>query len=180
MPDTLRLFVALYPPTALAETMLARTSALNLPAHRATPAEQVHMTLQFIGDANRAAVGAAAESVERSAAGIGQFTLTPARLLALPQRGPARLIAAATDAPAPLRELQRRLAHRLARSARKNAGDRFLPHFTLLRFSGTGARHLEFDDRLEVAPFQIDRIFLMHSTLKPQGTQHREVASFAL
>ena len=180
MPATLRLFVALYPPAAVAEAMLARAARLDLPKHRTTPAGQVHMTLQFMGDTRAAKLGETIESVERAAAGIGAFTLSPERLLTLPKHGPARLVAAETDAPAPLLEMQRRLAQRLSRVARKNAGDRFLPHVTLLRFAGAGVGGLDVDVKLETAPFQVDRIVLMRSTLTSLGAEHREVGAAAL
>ena len=49
-PEPLRLFVALYPPLALAREMVARAAGMDLPRNRVTPAEQVHLTLQFIGE----------------------------------------------------------------------------------------------------------------------------------
>lgn len=180
MPDTMRLFVALYPPAAVAGAMLARLLRMDLPRHRATPADQVHLTLQFIGDTDRSDLASILESVQRSAAGIAPVMLSPLRLVTLPQRGPARLMAAETDAPAPLLEMQRRLAHRLARSARERAGDRFVPHFSLLRFAGSGVPGFSLDKKLEVEPFRVDRIFLMESTLRPEGAQHREVGEIPL
>jgi 2'-5' RNA ligase len=181
----LRLFVAAYPPLALARDWLARLPALNLPAHRPTPPEQVHLTLQFIGDTEASDLPRVLESIERSASGIAPFTLTPLRLISLPQRAAARLIAIETDAPAPLMELHRRLAQRLARRARRNpdAPDRFTPHLTLCRFAPPApgvARSIELDAYASNHAFPVESIHLIASELKPTGAEHRPIESFTL
>ena len=177
-PD-LRLFVAVYPPERVARALLAELDALSIPEHRITPVEQVHMTLQFIGDTRTKDLERVRESVERSVSGIHSFVLTPIRLLTLPERRPARLIAATTDAPAALLEIHRRLAHRLARETRKNTSDRFLPHFTLCRFARgtTGARA---DREIACEPFRVASVSLVKSVLRPGGAAHAEVARFPL
>ena len=49
--SNLRLFVAAYPPADVGHALIERASALSLqPRTRFTAAEQIHMTLQFIGD----------------------------------------------------------------------------------------------------------------------------------
>jgi 2'-5' RNA ligase len=179
---TLRLFVAIYPTADAAREMLRALGRLDLPpvaTYRATRAEQLHMTVQFIGDTEESALGEIRESIERSGAGLCAFTLTPQRLCMLPERGPPRLVAAVTDAPPPLLELQRRLAHRLARAARPRTGDRFLPHLTLCRFTGS-ARAPRLEAPLRVSPFQVAHVALMRSILKPAGAEHAEVLRVAL
>lgn len=169
-----RLFVALYPPIEVRRSLLkllAETlpDAANL--GRIQPADQLHMTLQFIGDTGERELQAVAESVERSGAGIEPFELIPTRLITLPERGPARNIAIQTDAPGSLIEIHSRLAKRLARSARARASDRFLPHITLLRYSGTGVpRRVECDVRAPA--FTVSTIHLVRSILKPAGADH--------
>ena len=132
--SNLRLFVALYPPMGVVESLDAALDELDIPAHRRTLPEQVHMTVQFIGDTPAEALETALESVTRSVAGIQPFELNVMRLTHLPQRGAARLIAAETDDPPGLLEMQCRLAVRFSRSVRRKPGDRFLPHLTVCRF----------------------------------------------
>src|SRR5688572_27304408 len=132
--SNLRLFVGIYPPREVAEAMLNAMAELKLPAHRPTLCEQVHLTLQFIGDTPARELDATIESVERGAAGLSAFELSAERLIQLPERGPARLVAAQTDAPPTLVELHRRLAMRLARNVRDRNEERFRPHLTLCRF----------------------------------------------
>jgi 2'-5' RNA ligase len=175
----LRLFVALYPPADLGHAMLRALDSLSLPRHRLTPPDHVHLTLQFIGDLPAAEMDDVRESVARAAAGLGSFSLTPRRLVSLPERAHPRLIAAETDAPGTLMELQRRLAHRLARNVRAKSGDRFRPHFTLCRFA-PGPRPDPVDHPVALPAFTVEHIRLMRSTLRPDGATHHEVESIAL
>ncbi len=181
-PTSFRLFVAIYPPRDLAEHLLARLPALNLPAHRPTPIDQMHLTLQFIGDTRRNHLDDVLESVERAAGGIGSFRLSPIRLVTLPSDGsqPPRLVAIDTDSPAPLMELQRRLAHRLARNARERAGDRFRPHVTLCRFTNERGNPVVDLPLAGHAPFEVAEVRVMCSTLHSWGPSHEEVRKVAL
>lgn len=183
----MRLFAALYPPPQIAEQMLALVAEVEctggLPEHRVTPVSQVHMTLQFIGERREQDVDGVIESLQRSASGIGAFTLTPARLIALPEQGPARLIALQTDAPPPLLELQRRLATRLARKTRKQAGDRFVPHFTIARFreeAGSFSLNASLDAGSNAIAFEVREIALMRSVLHSAGAEHRNLDRIGL
>jgi 2'-5' RNA ligase len=177
--NTFRLFVAIYPPVDVARALVERLRHLELPAHRVVPHEQVHVTLQFIGDTPAARIDEVKESVKRSTAGVQRFDLRPSLLIRLPQRGAARLIAAEADRPPALMEIQRRLATRLARSARRNPSDRFRPHMTLCRFR-TPTPMPRIDEKLALEPFAVDRVSLMKSTLRPEGAQHDALAAYAL
>jgi RNA 2',3'-cyclic 3'-phosphodiesterase len=176
---TLRLFVAAYPPEASARAMLRALAKLDPPPdprHRVVPLEQVHLTLQFIGQASPKELDGIIESVQRSASGLNPFALLPQRLVTFPERPPPRLIAMETDAPPAILELQRRLAQRLARKARTKPGDRFRPHLTLARFTGS-ARPSAVDQPVLIEAFQIREIMLMKSLLLPEGVRHEQVAA---
>jgi RNA 2',3'-cyclic 3'-phosphodiesterase len=178
--ETYRLFVAVYPPAEFVNGAMSRLAQLALPEHRPTPPEQVHMTLQFVGDAPARELPTIRESVDRAAAGITAFELAPIRFITLPERGPARLMAVETDAPPSLTELQRRLAIRLARNARDRADGRFLPHLTLARFPGGGIQGVGVSEAAAFAGFRVDSVRLMCSVLSPRGAWHRELACLPL
>lgn len=174
-----RLFVAIYPPPDVARSMCNALRKLTLPAHRETPMEQIHLTALFLGDTPAAEMDSVLESIERSVAGLKPFTLAPRRLIALPQQGPARLIACETDAPPDLMEIHRRLAHRLARNVRDRDVERFLPHFTLCRFRSP-SRLSDFGPGRAIEPFHVDQVRLMRSVLRPDGAEHVEVRTFPI
>ncbi len=179
----LRLFVAAYPPPDLAHALVSSLANLDLPPHQPTRPDQVHMTLQFIGDTPAADVPDVLESVRRATGGLAPFGLAVEDLITLPKKGPARLIAARTDAPSTLLELQRRLVLRLANVTRDKANDRFLPHMTLLRFRApTPLGRLPENPGFRSAggPFAVTQIRVMRSTLHPTGAEHRLVEAVEL
>lgn len=179
MAGPVRLFVALYPPAATSVRLLAALEPLQLPPHRRVAPDHVHMTLVFIGDTAVGDIERVRESVERSAAGIPAFDLTPTRLCSLPSGREARLVAAETTAPSPLIELQRRLAARLAKPSAKERGRPFLPHITLVRF----ATPISCDVSANLAPsdaFPVSTIHLVQSHLRPGGAEHHLIAAIPL
>jgi len=181
--STLRLFVGVYPALEQAEAMLAAMRELDPAPHRATPAAQAHCTVLFIGDRAVRELDETRESVERSASGVRGFTLTPRRLMTLPERGKPRLIALETDGPPELREIHRRLVSRLARNPRDRKSGRFLPHFTLCRFKhgGRGRRADVPVDPGEVGGvIEVREIRLMRSALRPEGALHEVVERYPL
>lgn len=177
--SNLRLFVALYPPLESARALIESLDSLSLPHHRRTEVGQLHMTVQFIGDTPARELDAVIESVQRGSAGLDAFELMPERLITLPERGPARLVAAQTDSPGTLMEIHRRLVTRLARNVRERDAERFRPHLTLCRFRSP-ARGVRIDAPLMSPVFAVNQIKLMRSTLGSSGAQHHEVISFEL
>ena len=176
---SLRLFVAVYPPPDVAIALLETLAKLDLPPHRVVPPEQVHLTLQFIGDTPPGKLDEIGETVQRAAGGLGVFEMRFVGLMTLPQGRRARLMSAEADRPAPLIELHRRLATRLAQRPRRDAADRFRPHFTLCRF-----RAPQRIDRIErsanIDPFTVREVVLLRSTLRPQGAEHHALSTFLL
>ena len=173
----MRLFVAVHPPEEVRRACLESLELLDPrpdPRHRATPPEQVHLTLQFVGHVPEREMPEIAESVERSAAGVGGFRLTPLKLVTFPERGTARLIAVELDAPAGLMEVRRRLVKRLAREPRREDPERFRPHMTLLRFAGD-ARPKRVERGVALPGFDVSEIVLFRSVLRPGGAVHSEV-----
>lgn len=177
-----RLFVALYPPRDVASRCLNMLGEMELPRRRVVPVEQIHLTLQFIGDTSVKQLDNVMESVMRSAGGIKSFDLTIEKLAPIPMRGSARLIAAHTDAPPQVLEIQRRLATRLSRNSRERPGDRFLPHISLCRFRiplRDCPAGIALDSNLAWT-FTVDHVCLMRSILHHEGAEHIELARVVL
>ena len=181
-PVSWRLFVAVYPPLETAREMLAALREAvgeHAPPYRLTPVDQVHLTVQFVGDTPFARTDDVTESVARAVTGLGPMQLAPVRLVTRPARGPVRLIAAETDGPPALLEIKRRLVARLARSSRRNPARRFVPHLTLCRFHPP-AHCRPPRGPLAIPPFPVRELKLMRSELLPTGAVHREVWVVAL
>lgn len=172
-----RLFLSLQPPIEVARALLATLQHLTLPAHRVTPLDQVHMTVLFLGEVEERRLAATIESAERAAASIAPFQLTLTELETLPEEGLARLVAAATDAPSALLELHARLVARLATQRARPAP--LHPHLTLCRFNSPTRFALP-SRALEPLTFGVEELSLQHSTLRPSGAEHRQIARIAL
>lgn len=179
--QTSRLFIGMYPPLEAVGAMLASVETLagdagaDLPAFRATPPEQVHLTVHFVGPVRAGEVSSIVESLERAALGIGAFELTPTKLIALPPREP-RLLAVETTLPSALAELHRRLVRRLAS---KPSGRAYLPHITVCRFQAERPRGWVARE-LAIPGFLVADVCLMRSVLMPEGAEHRLVRRVGL
>jgi 2'-5' RNA ligase len=172
----LRLFVAAYPPPDVAAALLEHTAALNIPNAKPVPQDQLHLTLQFIGDTDERQLADVRESVARSASGLAPARLTVERLATMPPRRP-HLIAAILSPNSTLSELHRRLAHRLART--KEESRPYLPHMTTARFRNDQQPALTHDLN-PALEFELTELLLMRSILHPTGAEHRIEARFPL
>lgn len=153
---SLRMFLAVYPPADIVESLLDSMRKLqDLPPYREVRADQIHLTLHFMGKVPGRKVDQIIETIDQAKKGIYQFDLQPIRLVGYPRaktgnelekkasssrprrrRNPwsPRLIAAEMDRPDYLFELRNRLVRRLAPKPRENPSDRYVPHITLCRF----------------------------------------------
>jgi 2'-5' RNA ligase len=175
-----RLFVALYPPPEVAAALLKELAALRLPNIRPTPVEQLHLTLQFIGDTDPRELDDVCESVERSTSGLAPASIGVTGLISLPERHAPRLVAAELEAHPTLLELHRRLALRLARNAKERSRDRFLPHMTLGRFTSAGGPRVQKVLDAQSLKFDFTEAVLVESVLHPKGAEHRPLFKYAL
>ncbi|MBL9150134.1 MAG: RNA 2',3'-cyclic phosphodiesterase [Phycisphaerae bacterium] len=175
----MRLFVAAYPPPSFAAELQALLGRVELPDHRPTPADQVHLTLFFVGERQPRELDDVVDTVAAACRGISSFRLRPVLLTALPARGPKRTVVVECDRPAPLVELHRRLVHRLAREPRVHSERDFLPHCTIARFPGAGA-DCTLAEPLQLGDFEVGAVCVMSSDLAPTGATHRERARVEL
>jgi 2'-5' RNA ligase len=143
------------------------------------PLEQVHLTVQFIGDVSGRDRDATVESVARATAGLAAFRLEPRRMISLPRRGAARLIAVETSSPPPLAELHRRLIQRFVREQRGRSGRSFLPHFTLARYPHESSP-VRINEAIRLEPILIGEVRLMKSDLRSSGAKHTTEMSWTL
>lgn len=178
MQRSRRLFAALYPPHGQAQALASAAQGLGLADVRPVPAERIHLTALFLGSVPERRLAAVLESLQSAARGVRAFALDGLRWARLPERGPARLVAAAApDCPAALSELVRRLAQRLGpRGA--TAAD-FWPHLTVLRLPAPRDLDLPGD---AASPPALDfaELALVESRLGPHGADHRRLVTLAL
>ena len=157
-----RLFVAAFPPPELAER-LVRAAGTGEDGVRAMPADQLHVTLRFIGDADADAVVARLEQMELATA---TARLGPAivrlggRQLVAPAAGADRVAAAVRAATDGLGEADRHP---------------FFGHLTLARTRRGSVSRLE--GASVGGSFRLDDIRLVASRLEPTGSVYATIAT---
>jgi len=176
MGRVLRLFVAAYPPRSVVEGWLCAARAALPPDVRFTAPEPVHLTLVFLGEHDERELPDIRESIGRSVAGFQPIALKACELVMLPERGMPRLLAAISDLPRFLAEIQRRLAQRLALNRARRS--EFMPHFTLARFPGKAVER--FSTPLPGEEFVLGELRLMRSRICADGAVHEVDKVFAL
>jgi 2'-5' RNA ligase len=177
-----RLFVALRPPPPVREALMALDH--GIPGARWQDAEQLHLTLRFIGAVERpvaediavalAQVYAPDPSVQL--AGIGRFE----------RRGRTVSIWAAVTPHDALAHLHRKVNQACARAGVPPEGRAYLPHLTLARFSRSAgdapeiATWLAAHAALASAPFGFGHLVLYESHLGGEGARYEPVARWPL
>jgi 2'-5' RNA ligase len=180
----MRLFVALELPetvkrdlAALQRALAARLGTTKL---RWMQAEQLHLTLLFLGEVPSERLPSVEASLARAAHFSPPLTLETEGLGAFPSlRRPSVLwVGVGGDAKA-LHALQQRVALELAWLSLADE-KRFRAHLTLARVKGfAGPLSLE-GASLPPLTWRAERLSLFESTLSPQGARYRRVGTYAL
>ena len=176
----MRLFVAL----PLPEELQDRLTALGepLPGVRWLPAENLHVTLRFIGEVE----GHQARELDAELARI-ELPAFPVAIRGIECRGnggKARMLWAGVKSDGELDTLQGRIEAALRRAGLPPEGRRFRPHVTLARFKANpGARLQGFLSRhglFRCDPFRAEHFVLYSSLLTPEGSRYTAEASYPL
>lgn len=181
LPDSLRLFVSIPFPSAVRERLHRASAPLRrVDGVRGVRAEQLHLTLRFLGDVARERLSAIAAGLERAAAGVPPFPLLLAGAGAFPApERPRVLWIGAEPAPA-LGRLHAAVEDALGAAGFPPEDRPFHPHVTVGRFRGGRpppalARALA---EIEVeARHEVSEIALVWSRLAASGARHESIAS---
>ena len=181
---TYRLFIAAYPPVALAEAWLAHASEIvGLPEHRLLPVEQVHVTLQFLGDRPKAVLPMIIECANVAWGARSPITVHATSTVLFPSEERPSVLATELSCPASLRDLKACLDGVLSSRSMEEAtaqAEHFRPHCTLARFGGRPVidvvpRIAPLGERMCVA-FEIRSIAVVRSVQESTGVVHDRIA----
>jgi 2'-5' RNA ligase len=175
-----RLFVALRPPRAVREHLLALMGGVS--GARWQDDEQLHLTLRFIGE-----VGThAAEDV---AAALGSVRHAPIELrldgcgVFDDRRGKPNALWAGVSPRDSLAVLHRKVDQAIVRTGLEPEGRAYLPHITLARMPGSAGpvdRWLAEHAGLTGETFAIDAMILYESRLGHGGASYEPVMRYPL
>lgn len=178
----MRLFIAVDIPseavaclTGWQQRFLATEKRLRL-----TPAEQLHVTLVFLGQMGEERADEVAGILQK-AAGFEPFKVSATSMAGLPRGRRPRVVAAALDDPAgTLTAMHELLAAELASRYLFQPEERaFYPHVTLAR--ARGAVRLKPENMTpEPCQFTAVRVSLYNSILKSEGAVHQALETVQL
>ena len=178
-----RLFIALIPP-AVVRTELAAL-ATPLAGVRWTPADNLHVTLRFIGDTAPARQAALEDALARVR--VEPFILPVGGAGLFPTHGPASVLwAGLGNAHTRLFQLRQQVDEALLSVDMTLDVRSFHPHFTLARLDRAHdpkalARFLERHPAFEAPPFRVSEFHLMASELQAgRPPDYRQARSFRL
>lgn len=186
------MFVAVFPPVEVAQglTEAARALAGGLSPRAVawTRAEQIHLTLNFLGNAERAKVEGFQRAVEAACRPGGPLILRARGLGCFPSPARARVIWAGLSGDVTAVErLKGTLDECLAPLGYVADARPFHPHLTIGRvklLSGGDRRHLTVTlpkwRETDFGAWTTERVDLMQSVLSPGGAEYALVQSFPL
>jgi RNA 2',3'-cyclic 3'-phosphodiesterase len=188
----MRLFVAVFPPAEvahrLAEAARGVAGGLSPKAVAWTRPEQIHLTLNFLGNVERTKVEELARAVEAACLRSEPHLLQASGLACFPSPARPRIIwAGLRGAVDVLEELKRALDESLASVGFAPETRPFHPHLTIGRvklLNGDDRRHLAATlpawREADFGPWTVERVDLMQSVLLPAGAEYARVQSFLL
>jgi 2'-5' RNA ligase len=178
----MRLFVALRPPPAIRESLLATTG--GVPYARWQDDAQLHCTLRFIGDINRpqaedvaaALAGLHAPAPQVRIAGVGRFA----------HKGRTDTLWAGLAPTDTLHHLARKVEQACVRAGLPPERRAYLPHVTLARLPRSAGVAPEIDGWLAVhaglatPAFLMPHLILYESRLGSEGASYEPVVRWPL
>lgn len=174
-----RLFVAVRPPEDVRDALLDTMEGID--GARWQDAENLHLTLHFIGDVERPVANELADALSRvrgprfdlAIAGVGHFE----------HKGRVHALWARVPLTPDLEGLRQQVARACAAAGAPYERRRFVPHITLARLNaGTGpiGGWLAANGALRAGPWEVDAFALFESHLTPAGATYQEVVRFPL
>lgn len=175
-----RLFVAIDLPEHVKEAVAGISG--GLPGARWVPAEQLHLTLRFIGETEEGTFRQVKEALAAIAG--APFTLALQGVGYFPPGKHPRVLWVGMEAGAPLLELQQGVELAVTSTGIAPETRRFSPHITIARLKDTPAAKVDtyraIHGGFQTEPFTVEVFHLYSSTLSSQGAVHRREAAYPL
>jgi 2'-5' RNA ligase len=184
MPQTVRSFFAIDVPGPLRSRMskilaLLRTR-LNGDRVRWAAAENLHVTLRFLGDVSSHVLPDVVASVAKELAGTPAFECHLGELRGFPTSRNPRVIAINLDAEGHLSELAEAVDRGVVAAGLSADPRGFRAHLTLGRLRGHAHPSLHDEFHLGGVPLHVDRVTLFRSDLRSAGAVYTPLESIEL
>ena len=184
-----RMFIAIELPTEIRERITAHVHRVRklVPDAQASwsRAENIHLTLKFLGDTSQAQVEKISEAASLSVAQFQLFKIEVAGSGAFPTRSvPKVLWIGVNDLEGKLADLHARLEEECALMGFKKEERRFHPHLTVARLrKPQDARRLAAAHnqlQFESIEFDVSEVFVIRSELSSAGSKYTTISRHPL
>ncbi len=191
MTDSIRSFLAIELPDEVKSALVVATDRLReagVRGLRIVRPDNVHLTLRFLGDIRRSAIGPICDAVSRVARRHRPFSVELGEAGLFPPRGAPRVfwVGLAGDLDS-LTSFHRDVEDSLGELGFERDRRGFRPHLTVARIRNSSPKE-DRDSLLEAVrsagPIQgridVDAVHLIRSTLTPEGPIYERIASIRL
>lgn len=182
--QTVRLFVAINPGKNTLDAMNGPLSMFKQASWagniRWIPAENIHLTLKFIGPAHEDRIACLVDQLSRSVQNHGPLTLTLSQVMFLPTPAKARVMAVALDFSPELERLATAVDEAVGGCGFERERRRFKAHVTVGRCRELDAHRWTMPGDFSGITLRVRTLSLMQSTLLEHGAVYRCLRSFDL
>lgn len=187
----LRAFIAIDIPPEIKQAISSQTASLRKESGRAArwvDAENIHLTLKFLGDVSSANLELLAQALQAECAQTAPFTVSLEGLGCFPNPRRPRTLWIGLVVPPGLTRLQRQVEASTARLGYAADDKPFSPHLTIGRVREQAAPAelqalrslLEQTTVASLGTFNVNEVHLYKSDLKPQGPTYTRLATARL
>jgi len=176
----LRLFIAIDIPDDIRTLMCGMGG--SIPGARAVPADQLHLTLKFLGDTD----GGLLQDITAALAEIqcAPITVCLKTVGHFPPRGNPRVLWTGIEPVTEVIALRNKVEKALAQIGIERDHRKFSAHVTLARLKGSPLKRvtqfLAGNSLFETPPFTVREFHLYSSSLSARGAAHTVLATFPL
>jgi 2'-5' RNA ligase len=176
----LRLFVGIPLPSQLRSELAALCA--GLPGAKWVPAENLHLSLRFIGEVGRADAEDLHHALQRVQ--IQPFAMSVGGIGCFETGGRVRVLWAGVRKEEQLQRLQEKVESAVVRCGHQPDRRKFRAHITLARFNNGGAGRvggfIQAHNGFQSGPFQVDHFTLFRSHLGGEAPHYEALADYLL
>lgn len=186
MNKIIRAFIAIHFPETVKEDLYSSIIEFKWKGFKRVEKNNIHLTLKFLGSLPESKVEKVVEKLKKAAYGTQRFSIEIVNFGAFPSTKRARVVwAGARETPNQLKELFEKIDRLLAELNFKKESRDFLPHITLGRFKiplNITSEATKIGEKIaNTKPkVEIDKFYLVKSTLFPSGPKYENIAEFNL
>jgi RNA 2',3'-cyclic 3'-phosphodiesterase len=177
----MRLFVAVFPPVETRKALASSADGLRVEGDaRWVRAENIHLTLKFLGDVPDGKAGEISAALESVAGRHAPLELAPSNFGGFPRMEKARILwAGAKGEVESLRALAEDVEDSLEALGFERESRDFFPHFTLGRAKKRPVK-VEVEGETDFPAFTAREIILVKSETKKEGAVYAPLKTFRL